>query len=131
MDGHVSSSALFLRCAISAFTVCFFGNWILPLSLPTIRIYLSIPRPTLRVEFDVELGTDCMVLNNTSAAAAALKLHLVAYIVLGMSCFFRCIISSAPNFGIVYLDKQLLALRNIPFTIPRFGIITKLWIGGL
>ena len=66
------------------------------LSLPTIRVYLSIPRPTLRVEFDVELGTDCMVLNSTSAAAEALKLHLVAYMVLGMSCFFRCIISSAP-----------------------------------
>lgn len=69
-------ATLFLRCAIAAVTVFLFRNWIHP--LPTIPVCLSIPRPTLRVEFD---GTDCTVLNNTSVAAeiTSCGLHSARY----------------------------------------------------
>ena len=82
-------ATLFLRCAIAAVTVFLFRNWIHPLPtvflfrnwihpLPTIPVCLSIPRPTLRVEFD---GMDCTVLNNTSVAAeiTSCGLHSARY----------------------------------------------------
>ena len=107
MDSHLA--ALFLRShQLSSSLV---GEWD------------PSPRPALRVEFDDVVWS---LLLSLITHRLLLKSFLVVYVVLGMSCFFRCIIS----LPIVCLGKQLLALRNISFTTQWIGRLQTLhWAG--